>query len=148
MYENMYKDYSNQCFRYHYPISFDCRNKAYLYITSPLKAIWCYGDQVPITFTLWDRDPEDEEDIPEYLENKTITINFYNFRRELIHQVEFVPNDVQMDEEKYYIEYILDSETSKLIFTSGVYYCGMTLTDQQDQVETLLFYDRCMIEVK
>lgn len=147
MYEDMYKDYSGKCLPYSYPISFDLRNKSYLWLNEPIRVKWYYGDYVPMTFKLCDKDPDDEQSIPEYLENKTIELTFYNFRKEEVLNVEFVPNDVLSDEEVYYIEYTIDSETSAKLFSRGIYYCGMTLVDENNDVETILYYNKCPIEV-
>ena len=149
MYEDMYKDYSCETFHYHYPISFECRNRDYLQLVNPIKVCWVYGDTIPLKFNLLDRYPDDEEDIPEYFENKTGKVTFYNFRLEEIYSWEFDSSAIQFDDKNYYVQLDIDSQTSLEIFRRGIYYCGMVLTDTETgDVETLLYYDKCSIMVK
>ena len=147
MYNDMYETYSDICLNYEYPISFECRNRTYLYLNDPVKVKWYFGDEVPLKFNILDRDDTDEETVPEYLQNKIINIKFYNFRKELIYETEFHDTDIQYDEENYYVELVIDTPTSEEIFKRGIYYCGAKLIDEDENQETILYYENCSIMV-
>ena len=70
MYEDMYKDYSNEEFPYNYPFSFRLKNKKYLEPYPPISAWWYYGETVNIELDLTDIDVfKDVEDISIFLQD-------------------------------------------------------------------------------
>ena len=147
MYNDMYNVYSDQCLVYDYPISFKKRNRCYLYLNDPINVQWYYTDEVNLRYFIIDRDETDPETVPEYLENKQIIISFYNFRKELVHQVTFDNSQVQHDEDSYFIDYTIDSKLSTDVFIRGIYYCGAQLLDENENLETILYYENCSMRV-
>ena len=145
MYEDMYKDYSNTCFEYSYPITFAKCNKEYLRTHPPVRLTWFYGNSIELRFNLI---AEDESEIPEYFANKEIHIKFYNFRRECILDYTFTSSDIQLDEDIYFVVLNIDSKTSLKYFKSDLYYCGVDVIDNVGDIETLLYYDFYTIMVK
>ena len=149
MYEDMYKDYSDEDFTYNYPISFRRRNKAYLYTLDPINVQWYYGDTVQLIFDLIDEESSTEALIPEYFEGRNVIVTFLNFRGEVVNTVTFTKDDIQGDETDYFIEYDIDRETSSKIFPTGIYYCGIKAVSVEDDgdVDTLCYYGDFPIRV-
>ena len=156
MYEDMYKDYSDSTFTYSYPITFEKRNRAYMYLYDPIDISWYYGDTIQLIFNLIDEDTasnllSEDESIPEYFEYRNIVIDFYNFRGEVILEEIIDNTQIQYDSEKdkYFVEYDIDRETSSKVFLRGIYNCGVKAVGIEDnhQIDTLLYYNDFSIRV-
>lgn len=148
MYEDMYKDYSIWDYRYSYPYSFWLENQDYLRPTKPITAWWYYQETPTLSMQLFDNDDTDEVTTENYLLNKKILIEFYNFRKEVILSEVFESNSLSNG----VLEYTIDAEVSKEVFTEGIYYCGIQLIEYDDEenvvdVTTVLNKDNYIIRV-
>jgi len=146
MYEDMYKDYSDQEFDYSYPYSFRLENKKYLETYPQINAWWYYGDTVSLNLTISDN----VEDISSFT-GKTIIVSLYNFRKEVISSKEFSKEDIEISDAKLIINYQIDYEESTDIFTRGIYYCGIDVVVKDEEeinsCETILNRDNYLIRV-
>ena len=131
--DDLYTDYSDQDIEYSYPISFEKRNRVYLQLNQTPAGSWLYGDTVEIIFTI--------EVLEGELDGKTIEVNFYNFRHEVIETATEEAGDT--------VSIIIDEETSKESFKKGNYYCGVRLIDTENQtVLTILDPQSCLLYVE
>lgn len=121
MYEDMYKDYSNEEFPYNYPFSFRLKNKKYLEPYPPISAWWYYGETVNLELDL--------SDTEESFEGKQISVNIYNFRKEIVDGKVFVPNDINEN----ILIYSIDQKTSNDVFTEGIYYLELSLNELDEE---------------
>lgn len=131
--DSLYTDYSDQDIEYSYPISFEKRNRVYLQLNQTPAGSWNYGDTVEIIFTI--------EVIEGELDGKTLEVNFYNFRYEVV--------ETATEEAGNTVSITIDEETSKESFKKGNYYCGVRLIDTENQtVLTILDPQSCLLYVE
>ena len=128
MYEDMYKDYSNECFKYSYPYSFDERNKKYLQFWPPVNAWWYYGETITLDLKVTDKEHYAT------LDGNQIILTFYNFRKEPILEETFDAEAVEVVDNDFILKYFIDEETSQDICKRDVYYCGIALKSTEDEV--------------
>ena len=144
MYEDMYEDYSccRCCFDYNYPFSFDKRNIKYLQFWPNISAWWYYGETINLTLKVA------IDTKYESLEKMKLIVSFYNFRKEVILEKTFEPEDVRKVDDDYVIDYFIDADTSKE-FTGGIYYCGIKLIsgETEEDITTVLDKDNYLIRV-
>lgn len=135
MYNDMYRDFSDQSFEYNYPITFEKRNKEYLQPQyTPFKE-WCYGDDVTLTFTL------KTGEVPE---GARVLITFFNFRYEIVKALDLI-------DWAQTITVNIDSKTSKEVFKRGNYYCMLQIisgTEENPVVKTAIAMNDCLLYVK
>lgn len=126
MYTDMYKtDFANvPCFQ--------CKSNCKQVIK------FTRGDTLFLNFTIQDLDLMDP--------TATISIIFYNYEFDIVHQETFYVtelNDLTM-------HYMLDAEPAKEIFSKGLYYCGLLhrhISEGYEVVKTLLNPTQCKIDV-
>ena len=147
--KDMYKDYSDQSLIYYYDTIFNGDVKA-MYE-------WSYGDTTPLSFVFKSED---------CVEEKKIDITFYNFRYEVLYNindyfynltdyayVDYAIVDKSIvcgddDPEDYTIQIVINSELSKT-FKRGIYYCSLRLIDEEhDIVTTIIPPDLGLIYVR
>lgn len=121
---NMYNDYDNETFDYYTTSTFDNRIYNYLLSRYQPEAIWNYGDTVTLTFDILDNYNSSE------LEGKTILINFYNDRYELLpFEKVFTPNNDFSEQ----IQVSIDYDTSNKYFLRGTYHCSIRLAEYDSE---------------
>lgn len=104
---------------------------------------WYEGDQLNLEFSIEGEviigDSEEYLTAAEFLQNKTITLGFYNFRREKILSVDYPAATT--------ITFEIDERITKL-FRKGVYYCQLDLWDGIAFNRTIYKQEDCTLTVK
>lgn len=137
-YNDMYDTFDDVNIPYSFPYSFQTQNKDYLISNNKAKIYWNYGDTAQAIFAIH------LGDSGIILSDYTIQVEFYNFRFEPIHLIEYVPN---VDEEIESITVTIDKETSSNVFKKGTYYCSLKLVNDSTSM-TLLAPENCLVYVK
>ena len=111
---------------------------------------WYYGNTLTLQFTINGEviiDGSNEYiSADDFVKNKKITMNLYNFRRELIYTAFInVPDNI---DDANIVSFDIDSELSaKLV--QGIYYCSLDISDDKLGFnQTILQMDQCTLEVK
>ena len=129
MYEDMYKDYSDETFCYYYDITFEGKSKDYLKPSCVPEVEWNRGDEVILGFNLTSLIPSDDY-TDGYFDDKAVNIEFYNWSdTEPIISYQFIPNELDIDDTV--ITVFIDSDDSKL-FKPGMYYYSIKVADVEE----------------
>lgn len=127
---DIYNVYDKEKFDYYYPYTFHNKDLDYLNpdgINNITKIQIPLGDTKEIEINL-------DEQYSEQLENKQLIISIYNFRYELIHQLETEPT----------LDLILNVDINMVencFKTRGIYYCQINLTDEINNSTVILPYN-------
>jgi hypothetical protein len=116
---------------------------------------WYYGNTLNLEFTI---DGEitvegsseyvpmkptklDDGKISNYMEGKVVTMNLYNFRRELIYTKPIIATS-------NVVTFEIDEELSKQL-VRGIYYCSLNVSDEKLGLDqTVLQMEDCVLNVK
>ena len=137
---DMYNTYSDVCFNYYFPISFNNRNREYIQMNEIPDVQWNCGDTITILFDIKDHNPNDYE-----LVGSQFVVNFYNYRGEIIYSQCY--DYGSYDPLQMWLVVWIDRETSEL-FAPGLYRCDIKMTNEESQTTlTLMTKDEFLIRV-
>lgn len=104
---------------------------------------WYYGDTINLEFTIEGEvtyeGSNEYVDAAEFMKEKQVTIELYNFRRELITTRTLAGSNV--------IVFEIDEALSKELIR-GNYYCTLTVFDNSGLNKTLFYQDDCTLFVE
>lgn len=111
---------------------------------------WYYGDTTTLEFNLEGEvtvvDQGLYSSVEDFMQGKSVSIMFYDFRNNLIYQKDYSIDDVKASPTKIIFE--IDDELSKTLFVRGVYYCSFVIWDGQGLNKTLFSQEDATFIVK
>ena len=111
---------------------------------------WYHKDTINLEFNIEGEitlvDDTIYEPATDFMQGKSVTITFYDFRDRLILTKNYSSEDIAVDPTKIIFE--IDKDISKDIFVRGNYYCIFAIWEGEDLYKVLLSQNDCTFTVK